>query len=73
MAKFIYVSKKPDREDQDHDLVHLVNVDQIEDIFVNDDCEIVIVFASGRNMTTDEGWDDLQAKLGGATHNSDVS
>lgn len=72
MAKFIYISKMPDNDTQDHSLVRLVNIDQIEDIFVNEDSEIVIVFASGRQMVTDENWNDLEQKLGGATHSSDV-
>lgn len=72
MAKFIYISKMPENDSQDHGLVRLVNIDQIEDIYVNEDSEIVIVFASGRRMVTDEDWNDLEQKLGGAIHSSDV-
>lgn len=72
MAKFIYIYKKSEHADEDTSAVRLVNVDQIEDVSLNDDYEIVIAFASGRRMTTAEKWDELEAKLGGATHNSDV-
>lgn len=73
MTKFIYVDLKPVDESDKPGTVRLVNIDQIEDIYVNENYEVCIIFSSGRVLITDEDWNQLESKLGGATHNSDIN